>query len=63
MIPSSVKLEVWKRDKGRCVICGSETNLHFDYIIPHSKGNTSLVFQNIQFLCARHNLEKKDKIE
>jgi hypothetical protein len=34
LIPTSVKLEVWKRDRGRCVICGSTGNLHFDHIIP-----------------------------
>lgn len=63
IIPSWVKIEVWKRDKGKCVVCGSEDNLHFDHIIPYSKGGSSLVPQNIQLLCARHNLEKKDKIQ
>lgn len=63
MIPSQVKLDVWKRDKGRCVICGSNTNLHFDHIIPFSRGGSSLVKENIQLLCARHNIEKRDKIE
>ncbi len=62
MIPSHVKLEVWKRDKGKCVICGSSENLHFDHIIPYSKGGSSLIVENIQILCARHNLEKRDKI-
>ncbi len=63
IIPAAIKLGVWKRDKGRCVICGSIDNLHFDHIIPYSKGGSSLVAQNIQLLCARHNLEKRDKIE
>ncbi len=62
LIPSSVKLKVWKRDKGRCVKCGKLDNLHFDHIIPFSKGGSSLVLENIQILCARHNLEKRDKI-
>jgi hypothetical protein len=62
IIPTSVKLEVWKRDKGKCVICGSTDNLHFDHIIPYSKGGSSLVAENIQLLCARHNLEKRDQI-
>lgn len=63
VIPSSVKLEVWKRDKGRCVQCGSQINLHFDHIIPFSKGGSSLVQENIQLLCAKHNLAKHDHIE
>ncbi len=63
MIPTSVKLEVWKRDKGRCVECDSSDNLHFDHILPFSKGGTSLKAENIQLLCARHNLSKSDKIK
>jgi hypothetical protein len=62
IITASVKLEVWKRDKGRCVMCGSKDNLHFDHIIPYSKGGSSLVADNIQLLCARHNLAKRDNI-
>ena len=63
IIPTSVKLQVWKRDKGKCVRCASQNNLHFDHIIPYSKGGSSLVADNIQILCARHNLEKRDRIE
>jgi HNH endonuclease len=63
IIPTSVKLDVWKRDKGRCIQCGSTDNLHFDHILPYSKGGTSLRAENIQLLCARHNLQKHDKIQ
>ena len=63
LVPPQVKLEVWKRDKGQCVICGSSDNLHFDHIIPFSKGGSSLVSENIQLLCARHNIAKSDSIE
>ena len=62
LIPPSIKLDVWERDGGRCVECGSADNLHFDHIIPHSKGGSSLVVSNIQLLCARHNLAKSDQI-
>jgi len=62
MIPTTVKLEVWKRDNGCCVQCGSTDNLHFDHILAYSKGGTSLKSENIQLLCARHNLQKRDKI-
>jgi hypothetical protein len=63
LIPTRVKMEVWKRDKGKCVLCGNKENLHFDHILPFSKGGTSLLSNNIQLLCAKHNLLKRDKIE
>lgn len=63
IIPTQVKLEVWKRDGGKCIICGATDELHFDHIVPYSKGGTSLVAENIQLLCARHNLEKRDQIQ
>jgi len=63
IIPSAVKLEVWKRDKGKCVLCGSQDNLHFDHDIPFSRGGSSLVAENIQLLCARHNLAKRNRIQ
>jgi hypothetical protein len=63
LIPSSVKVAVWKRDHGACVQCGSADNLHFDHIIPYSRGGSSLVAENIQLMCARHNLAKHDKIQ
>ena len=61
--PSHVKLEVWKRDKGQCVQCGSTDDLHFDHVLPSSKGGTSLTVENVQLLCARHNLQKSARIE
>jgi len=63
VIPTSVKLEVWKRDGGKCVVCGATDELHFDHIIPFSRGGTSLKAENIQLLCARHNIAKRDRIE
>lgn len=63
VIPTTVKLEVWKRDGGKCTKCGSSNELHFDHVIPYSLGGTSLTAENIQLLCARHNLQKHDNIE
>ncbi len=63
LIPTSVKLEVWKRDRGRCRVCGASDELHFDHIIPFSRGGTSLSADNIQLLCARHNIAKRDSIQ
>ena len=63
LIPPAIKLEVFKRDAGECVICGEEDELHFDHIIPVTKGGTSSKAENIQLLCARHNIQKSNKIE
>jgi hypothetical protein len=62
LIPTHVKIEVWKRDKGQCVICGSTENLHYDHDLPYSKGGTSLVAENVRILCMKHNLKKSNKI-
>lgn len=63
IIPTLVKLEVWKRDGGKCTICSSSEDLHFDHIIPWSKGGSSSTPDNIQLLCGKHNLQKHDRIE
>ena len=63
VIPTWVKLEVWKRDGGKCSRCGATEDLHFDHIIPWSKGVSSSTPDNVQLLCGRHNLEKRDRIE
>lgn len=63
VIPTGVKLEVYERDGGKCTICGAKDELHFDHILPFSKGGTSLTATNVQLLCTRHNLMKRDRIE
>lgn len=62
VIPTPVKVAVWRRDGGRCVLCGSTKNLHFDHDIPYSKGGSSITAENVRLLCAKHNLEKSNKI-
>lgn len=62
LIPTSVKLKVWERDRGKCVLCGAAENLHYDHELPFAKGGTSLTERNIRILCARCNLRKSDKI-
>ncbi len=56
-IPDSVKMYVWKRDNGRCVICGSQEKLEYDHIIPVSMGGSNTE-RNIQLLCEKHNRSK-----
>ena len=62
VIPSSVKREVWERDEGKCVLCGTDNELHFDHEVPFSRGGASNT-ANVRLLCARHNLSKGAKIE
>lgn len=62
IIPTSIKMEVWKRDGGKCVICGAADELHFDHDLPYSLGGTSVKAENVQLLCGRHNLAKGAKI-
>jgi hypothetical protein len=62
-IPSDVRVAVWARDGGRCAKCESTQNLHFDHIIPFSKGGSSSDVNNIQILCARCNQKKRDLIQ
>lgn len=57
-IPDDVQLAVWKRDRGRCVLCGSRENLGFDLLIPASRGGSNTA-RNVRVLCeqcfqARH---------
>ena len=40
-----------------------DDELHFDHVLPYAKGGTSLTAENVQLLCARHNLSKSDKIQ
>ncbi|MBI5842202.1 MAG: HNH endonuclease [Chloroflexi bacterium] len=60
-IPESVRIEVWRRDGGKCVKCGSRVNLEFDHIIPVSKGGSNTA-RNIELLCEKHNRSKGAKI-
>jgi hypothetical protein len=56
-IPQAVKIAVVTRDGGRCRQCGSADDLHFDHVIPWSKGGANTV-ANIQLLCGRCNRRK-----
>ena len=56
-IPQDVKIAVAARDGGRCRQCCSTTDLHFDHVIPWSKGGANTV-ANIQLLCGPCNRRK-----
>jgi hypothetical protein len=59
-IPKHVQREVWRRDMGRCVECGSRENLEFDHIIPVAKGGATTARQ-LQLLCQDCNRRKSHR--
>ena len=61
-ISSAVRREVWRRDEGKCVKCGSRSNLEYDHIIPVSRGGSNTA-RNIELLCKACNRAKSDLIQ
>lgn len=50
-ITRQVKLEVWERDKGRCVVCGNTYNVMPNaHVVPRSKGGMGIP-TNVVTLC------------
>lgn len=61
-IPAKIRYDVYKRDDGKCVMCGSSENIQFDHIIPFSKGGAHSI-ANLQLLCQDCNLKKSDRLD
>jgi 5-methylcytosine-specific restriction endonuclease McrA len=60
-ISDDIKLIVWQRDGGRCVKCGSQSELQYDHIIPFSVGGASTT-ENLQILCGICNRAKSASV-
>ena len=60
-ISEDVRNEIWRRDQGRCVRCGSRERLEFDHIVPVSRGGANTV-RNIELLCESCNRSKGDSL-
>jgi len=61
-ITSRLKVQVLMRDGNKCKLCGitvAGENIHFDHIKPWSKGGET-VLENLQVLCAEHNIAKSN---
>ncbi|MBC7875800.1 MAG: HNH endonuclease [Anaerolineales bacterium] len=60
-IPENVRIEVWRRDSGKCARCGSREKLEYDHIVPISKGGSNTA-RNIELLCEKHNRSKSNNV-
>ncbi|MBR7160591.1 MAG: HNH endonuclease [Clostridia bacterium] len=60
-VSNKMRFAVYKRDKNRCVICGSRENLEVDHIHPIAKGGKT-TFDNLQTLCHNCNVAKSDTV-
>ena len=61
-IAESVRIEVWRRDQGKCVGCGSREKLEYDHIVPVSRGGSNTA-RNVELLCEVCNRSKGDRIQ
>jgi hypothetical protein len=61
VIPESVRHEVWRRDQGCCVECGSKERLEYDHLIPFSKGGSNTA-RNLRLLYETCNRRKSASI-
>jgi predicted transcriptional regulator len=57
-ISTRVRQEVWRRDSGKCVRCGSRKNLEYDHVIPVSEGGSNTA-RNIELLCEECNRKRQ----
>jgi hypothetical protein len=58
-IPENVRVEVWRRDSGKCARCGSREKLEYDHIVPISRGGSNTA-RNIELLCEKCNRSKSN---
>lgn len=64
-IPREIQFKVVARDKNICQICGKnvlDDDIHFDHIIPWSKGGPTEI-SNIRLLCSDCNLQRSNNFE
>lgn len=60
-IPENIRIEVWRRDGGKCARCGSREKLEYDHIVPISKGGSNTA-RNIELLCEKCNRSKSNNV-
>jgi 5-methylcytosine-specific restriction endonuclease McrA len=57
-IPESLRNEIFARDGGKCIMCGSGEHIQIDHVKPFSRGGTTTK-DNLQTLCRACNLAKR----
>lgn len=60
-VSEKIRIEVWRRDGGKCARCGSREKLEYDHIVPISKGGSNTA-RNIELLCEKCNRSKSNNI-
>lgn len=60
-ISAAVRREVWQRDGGRCVDCGSRERLEYDHIIAVANGGSNTA-RNLELRCEKCNRSKGAKV-
>ena len=60
-IPVAVRREVWQRDGGRCVDCGSRERLEYDHIIAVVNGGSNTA-RNLELRCEKCNRTKGARV-
>ena len=63
LIPTQVKIVVWKRDGGKCSACGRSDELHFHRTNSRSRDSALPDATDVRLLCARHNPAKSDGVK
>ena len=53
-----MRMHVWWRDQGRCVLCGEREGVWFDYIVPVRVGDCNAA-DNIRLICERCKRSEK----
>lgn len=64
-IPPEVKKYVFERNQYQCQSCGKtnlQIELQIDHIIPLARGGSNDI-SNLQTLCSKCNLQKKDRLD
>lgn len=61
-ISHSLRMQVYERDKYRCVTCGTHLNLTCDHIYPESLGGETTL-KNLQTMCKSCNSKKGTKVD